>query len=91
MGGILLNGESVSAAELSPGDQIDLGQGTRLIVESARVAPFSTSAPEQVRMLPEVPADDQERPASMRTLPWLLLAALVSAGVLTGLLLYGTR
>ena len=91
MGGILLNGESVSAAELSPGDQIDLGQGTRLIVESARVAPFPAPAPEQVRMPQEAPADDQERPASMRALPWLLLAALVSAGLLTGLLLFGTR
>ena len=92
--GTVVNGHPVRDALLKPGDQLVFGSQHRFVLES----PLQGSAPE-ILALPaaEVEAGMPDGPArspvasSLRRLPWLLLAALLLAGALTLLLVYGVR
>lgn len=93
--GTSVNGHLVRDALLRPGDQLAFGTQHRFVLES----PLSRPAHGR----PALPADaagaEQGHEAappspvasSMRRLPWLLLAALLLAGALTLLLMYGVR
>src|SRR5690606_35366490 len=80
----LVNGEQVRDAELHAGDQLLVGARDRFVLEAPCDAPLPFDAGD-VRA-----AADQEgkraSPAPLR-LPWLLLAALLIAAVLSALLL----
>lgn len=90
----LVNGHPVSAALLGAGDQLVAGNGQRFLIESplARV-------PEARLVAPEYPAEVFESVApgngpvpagnSWRHLPWVLVAAVVIAGLLALLLTSG--
>ena len=83
--GSLVNGEPVRDAVLRPGDQVVFDAHHRFVLEAP------------LRPMPRVDEDDDgvelvaaEVPATrMRKLPWLLLAALLIAGLLALLLLFG--
>jgi pSer/pThr/pTyr-binding forkhead associated (FHA) protein len=86
--GTLLNGVPVRDALLRPGDQLVFDAHHRFVLESPR-----TNLPAE----PAIAAESDEQPASARTvlhnsarrLPWLLLAALLIAGALGALLMFG--
>ncbi|MEZ0469967.1 FHA domain-containing protein [Luteimonas salinilitoris] len=94
--GSQVNGESVRDAVLLPGDQVVFDAHQRFVVE----APMRADAGREpaaggmleMQALAEQPSTDtsrEDRRAPWR-LPWLLLAALVLAGLLSLLLLYGS-
>jgi hypothetical protein len=89
----IVNGHPVREGLLQAGDQIVFGSQHRFVLE----APLSAGAPWPEPSAPEEPAPEPVAPArspvarSMRRLPWLLLAALLLAGALTLLLMFGTR
>ena len=86
---VAVNGEPVREAVLAANDQIDPGNGMRLVVETARLpVSLATEAAEEV---PAGPLEPLVPDTPSRTLPWLLLAALAGAAVLGGLLLFGAR
>lgn len=86
--GSVVNGESVRDALLQPGDQIVFDAHHRFVVE----APMARGASAREPDLPDIEiapaAEDGSRRSPWR-LPWLLLAALAIAGLLSLLLLYG--
>lgn len=93
-GTVLVNGHAVREGLLQPGDQLVFGGQHRFVIEAPLspgagvVEPVSTAEPENV--------DHEGRQASpvmssMRRIPWLLLAAVLLAGALTLLLMFGTR
>lgn len=87
--GSIVNGEPVRDAVLKPGDQIVFDAHHRFVIE----APARTARHEEVP--PAIGDEDAmaNQSASMgpstRRLPWLLLAALLIAGALSALLLFG--
>lgn len=90
--GSIVNGVPVRHAVLQGGDQVVLDAHQRFVVE----APASEALLEDALPLPEdappiAPADARRRALgrSARRLPWVLLAALLIAGLLTALLLFG--
>jgi hypothetical protein len=93
--GTLVNGRPVRHALLQPGDQIVFGSQHRFVVEapvqraSAGEAP-AAAAPIRVPVVDE-PRAPKALSRSVRRMPWLLLAALLLAGALSLLLLYGAR
>lgn len=83
--GTVLNGERVRDAVLNPGDQVVFNGQHRFVIEApARVATRNESSP-----LDTAPVGDPPITSSARRLPWLLLAALLIAAALSGLLLFG--
>lgn len=92
--GSVVNGESVRNAWLQPGDQIVFDAHHRFVVE----APALRRAERETRLTPvdehifelETPADAGKGRSTAWRLPWLLLAALVLAGLLALLLLFGS-
>ena len=93
--GSVVNGEAVRDALLQPGDQIVFDPHHRFVLE----APARHLTHQDASVLPDPdPADNigmtDARSAwrhSARRLPWLLLAALLLAGALSALLLFGAR
>ena len=93
--GTWVNGHQVRDALLRPGDQLAFGTQHRFVLES----PLSGSAQGRPALPPDAtragtgrePAPSSPVASSMRRLPWLLLAALLLAGALTLLLMYGVR
>jgi pSer/pThr/pTyr-binding forkhead associated (FHA) protein len=88
--GSLLNGIQVRDALLRPGDQLVFDAHHRFVLESPRTS---------LHMEPVTTAESDEQPPasaravlhnSARRLPWLLLAALLIAGALGALLMFGT-
>lgn len=81
--GSLVNGEPVRDAILRPGDQVVFDAHHRFVLEAPSGAPPPVP----------VPGAEDAAPADARRgampLPWLLLAALVLAGLLALLLLFG--
>ncbi|HZH42647.1 MAG TPA: FHA domain-containing protein [Lysobacter sp.] len=85
--GVQVNGHAVQRALLRAGDQLVVA-GRRYVVEGHGGEDAGSAEP---------PAPAHQPDAARRTssglgrLPWLLLAALLMAGALSGLLLYGAR
>ena len=84
--GVQVNGHAVHRALLRTGDQIVV-DGRRYVVEGHLDAGPARAAPA------DVPARVEPAPrhSGARRVPWLLLAALLMALALAGLLLYGGR
>lgn len=90
----VVNGEAVREAALSPGDQIVFDAHQRFVVEAPGRASSAVDAP------PPSEGDDALSAAEFESeglrarrrwrLPWLLLAALLLAAALSGLLLLGS-
>jgi pSer/pThr/pTyr-binding forkhead associated (FHA) protein len=87
--GSLLNGIQVRDALLRPGDQLVFDAHHRFVLESPRTS---------LHMEPATTTESDEQPPasaravlhnSARRLPWLLLAALLIAGALGALLMFG--
>lgn len=91
--GSTVNGQPVRDALLLPGDQIVFDAHHRFVIE----APMQASGMQQMLTQDDqIGADDDAQtrsplPSSVRRMPWLLLAALMLAGALSLLLMYGTR
>lgn len=87
--GSQLNGQAVRDAWLAPGDQLVFDAVHRFVLEAPGASTERMAAP----LLHALPADDATPPAARahwRRWPWLLLAALLTAGALAGLLMFGT-
>lgn len=85
-GSVLVNGHRVDDALLQSGDQLVLAGTHRFIVE----APRPLNEPEKEAPPPtRAAAPVRPVPRSVRRIPWLLFAALLLAGALGLLLLYG--
>ena len=84
--GSLVNGEPVRDAWLQAGDQLVFDAHHRFVVE----APVrSVHLPEEDDDMPAVVADVPAMRGGGLRLPWLLLAAVLIAGLLSALLLFG--
>ena len=92
--GTLVNGEQMRDALLRPGDQVVFDAHHRFVVEAPMRgrSPGDQARDDAERVVEVADGDDVEldRPASPWRLPWLLLAALVIAGLLSALLLFGS-
>lgn len=89
--GSLLNGQPIHDAMLEPGDQIVFDSHHRFVVEApSRTANPPDLAGESGDGAPGPLPSGAGLAASARRLPWLLLAALLIAGALSLLLLFGT-
>ncbi len=92
---MVVNGHRLADGLLQPGDQVVFGANHRFVLESPQVMSREqeVSAPSAGTAAPETVAAPVRSPlvASLRRLPWLLLAALLLAGALALLLLYGAR
>ena len=86
--GSLVNGDLMRNAALQSGDQVVFEAHHRFVVE-APSRPVCDDEPFKQEILP-VGLDDADERAQGLPLPWLLLAALVLAGLIAALLLYGT-
>jgi hypothetical protein len=88
-----VNGEQVRDAVLEPGDQIVFDAHHRFVVEAPSRATVRDSVPDdsaQAAAAAAAPVATQATAkASIRRLPWLLLAALLLAALLGALLLFG--
>jgi len=82
--GSQVNGEPVRDAILRPGDQVVFDAHHRFVLEAPSGAPVDHDAP----AVPDEAAANGPGTGSMR-LPWLLLAAVLLAGLLALLLLFG--
>lgn len=90
--GSLVNGEPMRDAMLQPGDQVVFDAHHRFVVEAPlRGRDFRGRAQDEQVAEPVIDGGTPEKtPASPWRLPWLLLAALVIAGLLAALLLFGS-
>jgi pSer/pThr/pTyr-binding forkhead associated (FHA) protein len=89
--GSVVNGEPVRDAWLNPGDQIVFDAHHRFVVEAPGRPALSDVDHPDAEELPSSPrADSGLRARGARRLPWLLLAALLIAGALSLLLLFGS-
>lgn len=94
--GSIVNGHRVRDALLRAGDQVVFAAHQRFVVEApTRIAsqPPVPLSPDDDASFDELHGADARgaRPISVRRMPWLLLAALLLAGALALLLLYGAR
>ncbi len=85
--GSMVNGERVRDAVLKPGDQVVFNAQHRFVIEAPARIP-SQYDPSMTEGMNPSHADQPAAP-STRRLPWLLLAALLIAAALSGLLLFG--
>jgi len=92
---VLVNGQRVRQAVLQAGDQIAFDVQHRFVLEGPPVPPPGPSPAERLRA---AFADDVDAApiaphgkSWLRRMPWLLVAAILMAAALSGLLLYGTR
>lgn len=93
--GTLVNGHRVQDGLLRAGSQVVFGAGHRFILEAPLtegVAHAATAESAEVAADEELPVPEPARvPRAWRRMPWLLVAALLLAGALALLLMYGTR
>ncbi len=90
---VLLNGQPVRQAVLQAGDQIAFDVQHRFVLEGppANLAPLPNGPRSETSTVIGA-EDDRTHPRGMKVrVPWLLLAALLMAGLLALLLVYGTR
>lgn len=90
--GTLVNGEPMRDALLRPGDQVVFDAHHRFVVEAPMRGRGARDQPQEHHA--DAAANEDQapsaQPASPWRLPWLLLAALVIAGLLALLLLFGS-
>ncbi|MGV8940103.1 MAG: FHA domain-containing protein [Lysobacter sp.] len=93
--GSVVNGHPVREGLLRPGDQIVFGANQRFVLEAPRVPTALAAAAPAAMEISEssATAEPARSPvaSSLRRMPWLLLAAVLLAGALALLLLYGAR
>ncbi len=91
--GNVVNGHRVRDALLRVGDQVLFSPQQRFVVEAPSGAARGAAAVTELEAQPDRSEDAPRStvPASVRRVPWLLLAASMLAGALSLLLLYGTR
>ena len=90
--GSIVNGHVVRDALLRAGDQVVFASNQRFVLEAPTRGLANPAV--AVSLDDEVPVHEEPRAAmqsSVRRFPWLLLAALMLAGALSLLLLYGSR
>lgn len=87
--GSQVNGRPLRDAVLHPGDQLVFESQHRFVVEApgAVVRPLDMPVPEEDDDL--LPAGQERGRGGWRRWPWLLLAALLTGGVLAALLMFG--
>jgi pSer/pThr/pTyr-binding forkhead associated (FHA) protein len=88
--GSLVNGQPVRDAVLRPGDQVVFDAHHRFVVEAPARSNLHHESPPPLDDEAEETTKSSLRQQSARRLPWLLLAALMIAGALSALLLFGT-
>lgn len=86
--GSVVNGATVRDAVLKPGDQIVFDAHHRFVIEAPARSP-QHDLPPALDGSDEAGRDSDAIGQSARRLPWLLLAALLIAGALSALLLFG--
>ncbi|MBB1472067.1 FHA domain-containing protein [Luteimonas sp. MC1782] len=86
--GSVVNGEAVRDAVLQAGDQVVFDAHHRFVVEAPAAARTARAVEPEDSGLPAA-ADPSRRGSGGMRLPWLLVAALVLAGLLALLLLFG--
>ncbi len=84
---VWVNGHALSTGLLLPGDQLVVAGQHRFVVEAARPSGLAEAEPER-RASGRAPSPPKLRRAARR-LPWLIVAAVLLAGALSLLLLYG--
>lgn len=92
--GTRVNGRPVRHALLAPGAQLVFGTQHRFVVEAATMPTHPSLVLAAAERETTAPRPEPNAPAAPRTgwrIPWLLLAALLLAGALSLLLLYGAR
>ncbi|MBW3551378.1 MAG: FHA domain-containing protein [Proteobacteria bacterium] len=95
--GSVVNGHPVRHALLRPGDQVVFEAQHRFVVEAPVAVAMASDLPAgsggrpPIAPVAEAPADPGAVRATARRIPWLLLAALLLAGALSLLLIYGVR
>lgn len=89
---VRLNGQPVQQAVLQPGDQLLFGTQHRFVVEGSTTLASDLQCAQQVQR--QQAADAPPLPPSRgwaARVPWLLVAALLLAGALSALLMFGAR
>lgn len=84
---VWVNGHALSTGLLLPGDQLVVAGQHRFVVEAAR--PSGVVEPERERRPSGRPTPQPKLRRATRRLPWLIVAAVMLAGALSLLLLYG--
>ena len=89
---VRLNGRPVQQAQLQPGDQLFFGVQHRFVVEGSNVLAADAACPQQSA---DLHADAPPTPPASRRwsarVPWVLVAAVLLAAALSGLLVSGAR
>ncbi|QOW18675.1 FHA domain-containing protein [Lysobacter ciconiae] len=90
---IEVNGHRLTEGLLLAGDQVVFNTSHRFVLEAPRVPTGPAQPLPEVLVAPPVAPTPRRSPLvhSLRRIPWLLLAALLMAGALALLLLYGAR
>lgn len=87
---VLVNGHPVREAVLRNGDQIVFGMQHRFVLEAPPpAAVFPARAPAQADA--DAPPPEPPRRGWMQRVPWLLVTAVLLAGALSALLVFGAR
>jgi len=87
--GSVVNGQPVRDAVLKPGDQVVFDAHHRFVIEAPTRTGHNESPPPMGGDSDDATMSSQRSGQSVRRLPWLLLAALLIAAALSGLLLFG--
>lgn len=84
---VWVNGHPLASGLLVPGDQLVVAGQHRFVVEAARS--LGADAPERERRPATRPSTPPKLRRAARRMPWLIVAAILLAGALSLLLLYG--
>jgi hypothetical protein len=87
--GSMVNGELVRDAVINAGDQVVFDAHNRFVIEAPAHASIHDGPLPELAGGADGMANQQSIGQSVRRLPWLLLAALLIAGALSALLLFG--
>lgn len=87
---VQLNGESVALAELRHGDQLAFAPGCRYLLEAPGKSASALAAAQKPAAVLQPEAGQNTSPHRWQV-PWLLLAAILSATILAALLWFGVK
>ncbi|PJK12786.1 hypothetical protein CO613_11125 [Lysobacteraceae bacterium NML07-0707] len=88
---VQLNGESVALAELRHGDQLAFAPGSRYLLEAPGKSASALAAAQKPATAVSQPEAGHNLPPHRWQVPWLLLAAILSAATLAALLWFGVK